>query len=148
MLKTTESIWFAANPKKTKDEVGGNSVVGDSMVSGGEATNPIKGKNQAKTTKSKILVKSKNHDFPKSKIEEAGTGFFTPKTRLAFTQLRQTFVEARILHYFDPESNIRIKTDVSGYTIGGVSSQLSFGTRPGGVVIKADLSQWYLIAFF
>ena len=39
-------------------------------------------KNQAKTTK------SKNNDFPKSRTEKAETGFFTPKARLAITQLR------------------------------------------------------------
>ena len=84
MLKTTESIWSAANPKETEGEVGSNSIVSD-MVDSGKATNPIKGKNQAKTTKFKILVKSKNHDFPKFRTEKAGTGFLTPKARLAFT---------------------------------------------------------------
>ena len=87
MLKTTKCIGSVANPKKTKGEVGGDSVVGD-MVGGSEATNPIKRKNQAKTTKFKILVKFKNHDFPKFRIEEAGMGFLTPKARLGFTQLR------------------------------------------------------------
>ena len=85
ILKTTGSTGSAAHPEETEGEVGGDSVVGNSMVGGGEATNPTKGKNQAKTTKSKILVKSKNHDFPKSRIEKAETCFFTPKARLAFT---------------------------------------------------------------
>ena len=44
MLKTTGRIGFAANPKKTEGEIGGNSVFGDSMVGGGEcnvvATSP------------------------------------------------------------------------------------------------------------
>ena len=88
MLKITGSTRFAANPKETKGEVGGNSVDGDSMVDGNKAINSTKRKSQAKTTKSKILVKSKNHDFLKSKIEEAETGFLTPKASLAFTQLR------------------------------------------------------------
>ena len=92
------------------------------LVGGDKATNPIKGKNQAKTTKSKILIKSKNHDFPKSRTEEAGMGFFTPKARLVFTQLRQAFVEAPILHHFDLESHIQMETDLSGYTIGSVLS--------------------------
>ena len=89
MLKTTGSTWSIANCKKNESKVGGNSVVGDSMVSGGEATNQAnstKEKNQTKTTKSKILVKSKNHNFPpNSKNKEAKIGFFTPKTRQAFT---------------------------------------------------------------
>ena len=63
------------------------------------------------------MFKSKNHDFLKSRTEEAGTGFLTPKTRLVFTQLRQVFVEAPILHHLDPESHIRIETGVSGYAI-------------------------------
>ena len=37
-------------------------------------------------TKSKIMVKFKNHDFPPNfNNREAGTGFFTLKARLAFT---------------------------------------------------------------
>ena len=88
MLKTKRSTRSAANTKKTKGKVSGNSVVGNSMVGSSETTNPIKRKNQAKTTKFKILVKFKNHDFPNSRNEKAGTGFFTPKTWLTFTQLR------------------------------------------------------------
>ena len=120
MLKTRGSTRSVANPKETKGGVSGNSVV--DVVGGDEATNPTKRKNLAKTTKSKILVKSKNHDFPKSRPEEAGTGFLTPKARLAFTQLRQAFVKTLILHHFDPKSHIRIETDALGYAIGGVLS--------------------------
>ena len=83
MLKTIESTGSVASPKETKGGVGGNNVV--DVVGGGEATNPTKEKNLAKMTKSKILVKSKNHDFPKSRSEEAGIGFLTPEARLAFT---------------------------------------------------------------
>ena len=122
-------------------------MIGD-IVGGNKATNLIKRKNQAKTTKSKILVKSKNHDFPKSRTEKTETGFLTPKARLAFIQLRQAFVEAPILHHYDPESHIWIKTDASGYAIGGVLNQLSSETRPDRVVTKANMSQWYLIALF
>ena len=43
MLKITKSTRSAANPKETKDEVGGNSVIGN-MVDGGEASNPTKKK--------------------------------------------------------------------------------------------------------
>ena len=140
MLKTSGSTKSAANLKETKGGVGSNSVVGN-MISGGEATNSTKGKNLVKTTKSKILVKSKNHDFPKPRPEEAGTGFFTPKARLAFTQLRQAFVKALIFHHFNPESHIWIGTDASGYAISDVLSQLSSGTKPDGVVTKDNLGQ-------
>ena len=105
MLKITESTKFTANSEETKDEAGGNSIVGDSIISSGEAINQIssiKRKNQAKTTKSKILVKSKNRDFPpNSRNIGVGSGFLTPKARLAFSQLRQAFIEALILHHFD-----------------------------------------------
>ena len=65
MLKTTGSTGSVASPEETEGGVGGDSVV--DVVGGGEATNPTKRKNLAKTTKSKILVKSKNHDFFKSR---------------------------------------------------------------------------------
>ena len=149
MLKTTRNTGSAANLKETKGKNGGNSVVGDGMVGGGKATNSTKRKNQAKITKFKILVKSKGHDFPPNfRNRKAETGFLTPEARLVFTQLRQVFVKTPILLHFDPESHIRIETDASGYAIGGVLSQLSSGTRPDGVVTKADLGQWHPVAFF
>ena len=149
MLKTTSSTGSATNPKETEGEVGGDSVVGNSMVGGSEATNPTKGKNQAKTTKSKILVKSKSHNFPpNSRNKEAETGFLTPKARLAFTEFRQAFAKAPILHHFNPESHMRIETDASSYAIGGVLCQLSSGTRTDEIVTKADLGQWHPIVIF
>ena len=84
MLKTIWSTGPATNSKKTKGEVGGDSIAGN-IVGGSEAIKPTKRKNQVKITKFKILIKFKNHEFPKSKTEKAGTSFFTPKTRLAFT---------------------------------------------------------------
>ena len=55
-----------------------------------------------------------------------------------FTKLRQAFLKAPILYHFDPEYHIRIETDISGYTIGGVLSQLT----------SDDLCRWYPVAFF
>ena len=121
ILKTTRSTRSTANSKETECEVDGDSMVSN-LVGGGEATNTTKRKSQAKTTKSKILVKSKNHDFPKSRIEKAGMGFLTPKARLVFTQLRQAFVKAPILHHFNPKSHIWIETNASSYAIGGILS--------------------------
>ena len=134
MLKTTRSTRSGANPRETKDGVGGNSMVGN-VIGGGEATNPTKGKNPVKMTK------SKNHDFPKFRPEEAGTSFLTSEARLTFTQLKQAFVEAPIFHHLDLESHIRIVTDVSGYAIGSILSQLYSKTQPDGVVIKNNLGQ-------
>ena len=121
MLKTTENTGSAANLKETKDGVGGDSMVGK-VVCSSKATNLTKKKNLMKTTKSKIFVKSKNHDFPKSKPEKAGNDFLTSEAKLAFTQLKQAFVKAPILYYFDLKSHLQIKTDASSYTIGNILS--------------------------
>ena len=48
--------------------------------------------------------------------------FLTFDARKAFTQLRQAFIEAPIFRHFDSERYIRIETNASGYTIGGVLS--------------------------
>ena len=126
MLKTTRSTGFTGKSKESESKVGSNNIVGNSIICGDKATNQTnstKRKNKTKTTKSKILVKSKNYDFPPNfKNKEARAGFFTPKARLAFTQLRQAFVKALILYHFDPKSHIRIETDASSYNIGGVLS--------------------------
>ena len=74
--------------------------------------------------------------------------FLTPDARTAFNRLRLAFTEAPILRHFDPECHIRIETDALGYAIDGVLSQLASETRPDGVVIKTDLSQWHPVAFF
>ena len=55
-----------------------------------------------------------------------------------FTELRQAFLKAPILHHFDPEHHIWIETDVSGYAIGGVLNQLTLD----------DLGRWHPVAFF
>ena len=100
MLKTTKSTRFAVESKDTKFEIGDNNVVDGNEVT--NKTNSIQGKNQAKMTKSKDLVKSKNHDFlSNSRNMEAGLGFLTLGARLKFTKLRQAFVKASILHHFD-----------------------------------------------
>ena len=75
-------------------------------------------------------------------------GFLTPKARLAFAQLKQAFVKAPIFYHFNPESHNRIEIDVLDYAIGGVLSQLFFGTRPDEIVTKTDFGQWHPIAFF
>ena len=134
MLKT-------AKPKKGGDEVGSNSRAGrrgseidgsgmDNVeVDGGEVEVDEIEKKGRKTSKSKNLSKSK---------KTVGSDFLTPGAKLAFTELRQAFFKAPILHHFDPECPIRIETDASGYTIGGVLNQLT----------SDDLGRWHLVAFF
>ena len=51
--------------------------------------------------------------------------FLTSGAKLMFIKLRQAFIKAPILHYFDLERHIRVETDESGYAIGGVLSQLT-----------------------
>ena len=67
--------------------------------------------------------------------------FLTPDAKKAFNHLRLAFIEAPILRHFDPESHIRIETDVSGYAIGGVSSQLNLDSH-------APSNQWHPVAYF
>ena len=63
--------------------------------------------------------------------------FLTSEAKLAFSQLGQIFTKALILYHFDPERYIRIETDVSGYAISSILSQ-----------INPESGQWHPIAFF
>ncbi len=47
-------------------------------------------------------------------------------------------METLILNHFDPKCHIQIETDVSGYSIGEILSQLTLD----------DSGQWHLVAFF
>ena len=71
------------------------------------------GKNEGKLAKS---------DFTKLVRGAEKPSFLTLDARQAFPQLRQAFIKAPILWHFDPECHIRIKTDASGYVIGGIFS--------------------------
>ena len=92
------------------------SIIGNSEVDSGEVGDNEIGKKVQKMSKSKKLSKSK---------KMVGSNFLTPRTKLTFIKLRQVFVKALILHHFDPECYIRVETDISGYVIGGVFSQLT-----------------------
>ena len=102
----------------------------DVEVDGGEVEVDEVGKKVQKLSKSKNL--------PKSKKRVRSSDFLTPRAKLAFTELRQAFLKAPILHHFDPERHIRIETDASGYAIGGVLSQLT----------SDDSGRWHPVAFF
>ena len=109
-------------PKKSVSGIGGSSKAGrdgsksrinDGKVDGNEVEdNEIRKKVQK-------LFKSKN-SFKSKKI--IGSNFLTPRVKLAFTKLRQVFLKVLILHHFDLERHIRIKTNALGYAIGGVLS--------------------------
>ena len=68
-----------------------------------------------------------------SKNLNGAMGYLTPNARQVFTQLRQAFNKALILQHFDSECYIRIETDVSGYAIGGVLSQLTLDNSADGI---------------
>ena len=51
--------------------------------------------------------------------------FLIPSTKKAFNYLRQVFIKAPILQYFDLEIHIWIETNALGYIIGKVLNQLS-----------------------
>ena len=131
MLKTAE-------PRKGGDGVGGDSGAGrdridgngmdDVEVDGGEVEVDEVGKKGRKTSKSKKSSKSKT----------VGLDFLTPGAKLAFSELRQGFFKASILHHFDPKRHIRIETDASGYAIDRVLSQLTLD----------ESGQWHPVAFF
>ena len=132
MLKTAE-------PRKGGVGVGGDSRAGrsrskldgrrddDDEVDGDEVDDDV-GTTVQKSSKSKNLSKSKKTE----------SGFLTSGARKAFTELRQAFIKAPILHHFDPERHIRVETDASGYAIGGVLSQLT----------SDNLGRWHPVAFF
>ena len=139
MLKTSSTE--SAEPRKGVVGVGGGSRAGrdrggidgsemnDVEVDGGEVEVDEVGK-KARTSKSKNSSKSKKAVGP--------SDFLTPGAKLAFTKLRQAILKTSILHYFNPERHIRIKTDVLGSAIGGVLSQLT----------SNDLGRWHPMVFF
>ena len=115
----------------------------------------------SKSGKSKSEKMSKSQNLAKSEKKSSKNGnsinsnatkdepkFLTPNARTAFNRLRLAFTEALIFWHFNPKCHIWIETDALGYTIGKVLSQLTSGTNPNEVVIKADFSQWHLVAFF
>ena len=80
----------------------------------------------------------KNQKISKSKKMIGSLDFLIPEAKLAFTKLRQAFLKALILYHFNLKRHIWIETDVSGYTISKILSQLTLN----------DLGQWHLMIFF
>ena len=105
-----------------------------SRKSKGEKTS--KSWNSAKSGKKS----SKSGNSTNSNATKDKPKFLTPNTRPAFNRLQLAFIKAPILWHFDPECHIWIETDTLGYAIGGVLSQLTFGTNLDEIVTKADLS--------
>ena len=130
MLKTSSAE--SAKPKKGRIGVGDNSKarcdgrckLNERETGNNKVHNKVDdevddkvGKKSQKTSKFKNLFQK----LSKSK-KTVGSDFFILRARLAFTELRQAFVKALILHYFDPKCHIRGETDVLGYAINRILS--------------------------
>lgn len=79
----------------------------------------------AKMAKSKSQGKSKNKNLVKALAQSFGSRFFTFRVIEAFTESIQACIKPPILHHHDSDCHIQIKTNISGYTINGVFSQLT-----------------------
>ena len=141
MLKTSGSTESKTRPGEGGVGVGGSragrkgskldgSELHDDEVDDGEVEDDEVGK--------KVRKRSKSKNLSKFKKTVRSSDFLIPGAKLAFTKLRQAFFKAPILHHFNPERHIQIETDASGYTIGGVLSQLTLD----------DLGRWHSVAFF
>ena len=141
MLKTSGSTQSKTRPGEGGVGVGGSragrerseldgSELQDDEVDGGGVEDDEVGE--------KVRKRSKSKNSSKSKKTVRSSDFLTPGAKQAFTELKQAFLKAPILHHFNPERYIRIETNVSGYAIDGVLSQLT----------SDDLGRWHPVAFF
>ena len=113
MLKTSEDTESKIWPGEGRVEVGGSRAgQGGNKLDDGRRVDGNEVRDDEIGTKVQKLSKSKKTE----------SGFLISKARKTFMKLRQVFIKALILHHFDPERHIRVKTDVSGYAIGGVLS--------------------------
>ena len=88
-----------------------------------------RGKNEARRTSASTKgptgadYSSSNH--VSHTVSNNVSNYLTSDAKRAFDQLYQAFTEAFIFQHFDPEQYIWLETDMSGYAIGGVLSQLT-----------------------
>ena len=98
------------------------SEIGDGEIDSSKVGENKIGKKGQKTSKFKNSSKfQKSFKFKKT----IRLNFFTLGVRLVFTKLRQAFIKAPIFHHFDLKHHIQVETDVSGYAIDRVLSQLT-----------------------
>ncbi len=136
MLKTASVVGPAnENPKQS-----GQGIQVENQDEKEPAQKSCKGQSKGqKTAKSKKWIRTEKLEASRAKNLSSQSGsFLTFEARKAFTKLRQAFVEAPILNHFDPERHIQIETDVSGYAISGILSQLT----------SDDLGRWHPVSFF
>ena len=129
MLKTLSTK--SAEPRKDEVGVDGGNRAGRDRVGLDESEI-----DNIEVDSGEVEVEEKG--WISSKSKKTKSDFLTSGARKAFTELRQAFIKAPILHHFDLKCHIRVETDASGYAIGGVLSQLT----------SDDLGRWHPVAFF
>ena len=136
LLKTTGSSESAPKVFRADDD----EVVGGG---GGRANGTVV--NLFKNEKSRKSMRVPNIEATRE------PNFLTPDAKKAFNHLQLAFIKAPIPQHFDLESHIRIETDVSGYAIGKVLSQLNLDSDapPNNLNLnKSDFGQCHLVAYF
>ena len=135
MLKTTKSFEKLAS---RAFKASNNKVVG-----GGESRADKTVVNLSKNEKSRKSTHMLN-------IRAMGKlKFLTFNAKKAFNHLQLAFTKALIFRHVDLKSHIQIETDLSGYAIGGMLSQLNFGFDiPPNNSNKSDFNQWHPVAYF
>ena len=113
MLRITLVDLLTANPLPVNDNTVYEVCNSEVAKARGEVKG-VDGKN-----KSKNLVKFQ------ASLQSSRLGFLILKARLTSTKLKQAFIKALILYHFHPDCHICIETDVFGYAIGEVFSQLT-----------------------
>ena len=136
ILKTTRSSVTSASRVGGDEVVGSRGIVSRGAVGGSDASRKLaKSKSQ---TKSRHLENNDN-------LEELKVLTSNPKE--AFNHLKQAFTKALILWHFDLECYIRIETNVSGYVIGEVLSQLTSNQVTSNGTIGSNID-WHPMAYF
>lgn len=82
--------------------------------------------NSAKFKKSnlaKLDLNSKKSNFAKTNFCE--TDFFTLETKRTLIYLEKSFIKTTFFYYFESECHIRIETNILGYIISVILSQLT-----------------------
>ena len=118
-----------------------NSLAGGGITGIGAANRKL-----AKS-KSRKLFKSRN---PRNSRAMEKPKFLISKARGIFNYLKQAFTKTSILQHFDLEHYIWIRTNISGYAIDGILSQLTLDHLILSDLIfsKSDFGQWHLVAYF
>ncbi len=121
------------------------------IAAGGAGGSGIGGSFENLSTAAKS-AKSKKANFVRV---NPGTEFLTPEAKKAFIHLKKAFTKAAILRHFDLEPDIRIRTDVLGYAISGVLSQMTSDqhfsdhvTHKDPISSKSAIGQWHPVAFY